>query len=317
MKAAALITLRAPQVEEGRALADRFALPHIDASSHALTKPRQIEAFLRAPPAASTNPAHFVFLLAEEGLSLAQLSPDFFLSIRADFHGPTVRYRREKGGGKGQMIAKAVGLGGRGSIHVLDATAGLGSDAFVLASLGCQVTLLERVPEVRALLADALTRAKEWGRTHDPQLIPILLRMRLIEADALVFMRDQAKRGTAPSCLARGAMPGEARRAPREVQPAEEALESTAHNSGPDVVYLDPMFPPRSKSAQVKKEMRVFHQLIGTDPDAAELLPAALQCARQRVVVKRPRLAASLGDAPPSYALEGKSNRFDVYIPMQ
>ena len=42
---------------------------------------------------------------------------------------------------------------------MLDATAGLGRDAFVLASLGCQVTLIERVPAVAALLENGIERA--------------------------------------------------------------------------------------------------------------------------------------------------------------
>lgn len=259
----------------GRALSGQFSIPFMDALDLSEAKPREVERFIRAQFETNHTEPDYVFLLTINGLSLAQLAPDFFVSIRADFHGPTVRYRREKGGGKGQMIAKAVGLRGGEPIHVLDATAGLGRDAFVLASLGCQVTLLERVPEVRALLADALKRAEAWGRAHDPGLLPILERMQLVEADA---------------------------------------LECMPQISAPDVVYLDPMFPPRSKSAQVKKEMRVFHDLVGSDPDAADLLPAALDCARRRVVVKRPRLAPALGPEKPSHSLEGKSNRFDVYV---
>ena len=81
----------------------------------------------------------------------------------------------------------------------------------------------------------------------------------------------------------------------------------------PDVIYLDPMFPVRSKSAQVKKEMRIFHQLVGADPDSDSLLDAALSQARYRVVVKRPRIAPALANTPPNYTLEGKSNRYDIY----
>lgn len=65
-------------------------------------------------------------------------------------------------GGKSQDLAKAVGVG-RGQVpypHVLDATAGVGRDAFVLASLGCKVHMLERHPLLAALLTDALTRAQ-------------------------------------------------------------------------------------------------------------------------------------------------------------
>jgi 16S rRNA (guanine1516-N2)-methyltransferase len=91
-------------------------------------------------------------------------------------------------------------------------------------------------------------------------------------------------------------------------------MQALTESQRPDVVYLDPMFPARSKSAQVKKEMQVFHQLVGTDPDADQLLELARACAKKRVVVKRPRIAPELAAARPSYTLTGKSNRYDIYV---
>ena len=176
------------------------------------------------------------------------------------------------------MIAKAIGLNSPTAPHVLDATAGLGGDAFVLASLGCPVTMVERVPEVHALLADGLRVAGAWGSAKDQTLIAILKRMTLIESDAAKYM---------------------------------QTLQDTKK---PEVVYLDPMFPLRTKSAQVKKEMHVFHQLIGKDVDADLLLQIAQECAQKRVVVKRPRIAPFLAGLEPNYTLEGRSNRYDVYL---
>jgi len=298
MKASSVITLTAERLDVGRSLASRLSLPHLDASGLRLVKPGEIVPYLHSHFEWGESIVRFVFLYREDGLSLAQIDADRFLSIRADFHGGTVRYRREKGGGKGQMIAKAVGLGGGRPPSVLDATAGLGRDAFVLASLGCPLVMAERVPEVRALLADGLAQARERGAAEDPELLPILDRMRLVESDAMTHM----------SSLRRG-VTCEARR-----NPALASGRADWADDAPDVIYLDPMFPPRSKSAEVKKEMRVFHALVGADPDAAELLPAAIGCARKRVVVKRPRLAPTLGTEKPSHTLEGKSNRFDVYV---
>lgn len=83
----------------------------------------------------------------------------------------------------------------------------------------------------------------------------------------------------------------------------------------PDVVYLDPMFPHRDKSALVKKEMRVFRAVVGDNDDADALLTAALRAARRRVVVKRPRGAPWLAALSPATALEGRSARFDIYFP--
>lgn len=191
--------------------------------------------------------------------------------ILVDFGSGAATYRRKFGGGKGEGIAKAVGLNKKPDLTVIDATAGLGRDAFVLASLGAQVTMVERNPAVAALLTDGLRRA-----AVDPQLSSWLpARMRLVH------------------------------------QAAVEALSELA---APDVVYLDPMFPEREKSALVKKEMRAFHDVVGADPDADALLAPALALAQKRVVVKRPGYAGFLAGQKPSMSIEGKNNRFDVYV---
>ncbi|MBZ2279499.1 class I SAM-dependent methyltransferase, partial [Buchnera aphidicola] len=44
---------------------------------------------------------------------------------------------------------------------VLDGTAGLGKDAFILSFLGCTVYMIERNPVIAALLQDGLERAYE------------------------------------------------------------------------------------------------------------------------------------------------------------
>jgi 16S rRNA (guanine1516-N2)-methyltransferase len=80
------------------------------------------------------------------------------------------------------------------------------------------------------------------------------------------------------------------------------------------VVFLDPMFPPREKSALVKKEMRAFHDVVGADDDADALLAPALALAKHRVVVKRPGYAEFLAGKKPTMSIEGKNNRFDVYV---
>jgi 16S rRNA (guanine1516-N2)-methyltransferase len=81
-----------------------------------------------------------------------------------------------------------------------------------------------------------------------------------------------------------------------------------------DIIYLDPMFPKRTKSAQVKKDMQLFHNLVGQDLDADELLTQALTCADKRVVVKRPKLAPHLANLAPNYSVKGNSSRFDIYL---
>ncbi|QSP96322.1 class I SAM-dependent methyltransferase [Marinobacter salinisoli] len=192
--------------------------------------------------------------------------------VRVDFVAGKMGYRREHGGGVGQLVAKAVGLQKtRAALHVLDATAGLGQDAFVLASLGCTVTLFERNPVIHALLADGLARA-----ALNVDCAPIIRRMTLKSGSSIKWL-------------------------------AEADPESV------DVVYLDPMFPHRDKSALVKKEMQVFRRIVGDDDDSAELLHAALKCVRYRVVVKRPRKAPAIEGTAPATVVEGKSSRYDIY----
>jgi 16S rRNA (guanine1516-N2)-methyltransferase len=194
-------------------------------------------------------------------------------SVFAEFVEGAARHRRQQGGGRGQPVARAIGLKSGASLpHVVDATAGLGRDAFVLATLGCQVTLIERSPVAAALLYDALERA-----SVDVDTMEIAARMTLVHADAITWLNQQQ---------------GE-------------------HQ--PDVVYVDPMFPDTGKSAAAKKDMQAFQQVIGDDLDSSALLLAALGAASNRVVVKRPRLGAIIEGVAPSIQMEGKSTRFDIY----
>lgn len=90
-----------------------------------------------------------------------------------------------------------------------------------------------------------------------------------------------------------------------------DLLTSNSHNT----VYLDPMYPPRSKSALVKKEMRMLAKVVGHDGDAAELLQVALSCKAQRVVVKRPRYASPM--VIPTTSIQSKTTRYDIYLAPQ
>ena len=206
----------------------------------------------------------------EMGLKLQQGGRKAPGPVQVDFVSGAVAHRRRFGGGSGQQIAKAVGIKPGIRPQVADLTAGLGRDAFVLATLGCAVDMVERSPVVAALLADGLERAAQ-----DAEVGAIVARMRLYQEQALTWLQKLE-------------------------QPQQ-------------VVYLDPMFPHSNKSAQVKKEMLLFRRLVGADEDAAELLEAALERTEYRVVVKRPRKAPALNQRKPSYSLEGKSGRFDIY----
>ncbi len=84
-------------------------------------------------------------------------------AVYVDFVKGAVAHRHQYGGGRGQLIARAVGLQRYQQPTVLDVTAGLGRDAFVLATLGCDVVMLERSKIIAALLADGLQRAQMFA----------------------------------------------------------------------------------------------------------------------------------------------------------
>lgn len=119
----------------------------------------------------------YVLALTEAGLQLQQTGHKAHGPVWVDFTGGSADHRRQYGGGRGQMIAKAVGLKGNVRPQVLDATAGLGGDAFVLASLGAALVLQERNPIVHALLADGLARLRQDAR---PELQAVAARMTLL-----------------------------------------------------------------------------------------------------------------------------------------
>jgi 16S rRNA (guanine1516-N2)-methyltransferase len=80
--------------------------------------------------------------------------------IEIDFTNGAIAHRLQYGGGKGQLLAKAIGVHKRNNLTVLDTTAGLGRDALILANLGCTVTLLERHPLVFTALEHAILKAR-------------------------------------------------------------------------------------------------------------------------------------------------------------
>jgi 16S rRNA (guanine1516-N2)-methyltransferase len=83
----------------------------------------------------------------------------------------------------------------------------------------------------------------------------------------------------------------------------------------PDVVLIDPMHPPRGNTALVKQEMRLLRDIVGADPDAAELMQVALASATRRVVLKWPLRAELMPGLPPvSHSIAGKSTRYDVFM---
>lgn len=101
-------------------------------------------------------------------------------SLKVDFVGGSVGHRLQFGGGRGQALPKAIGMKGQNNPHVVDATAGLGRDGFLLASLGARVTLIERSPKMHSLLTDGMAHARDASE----ELAQIIERMTLLSGDA-------------------------------------------------------------------------------------------------------------------------------------
>jgi 16S rRNA (guanine1516-N2)-methyltransferase len=176
---------------------------------------------------------------------------------------------------KRELLVRAAGIKTAAQPTVLDGTGGLGRDSFILAAAGCRVHIFEQQQIVAALLADGLKRARQHPDTRE-----IARRIRLTTGDTLAALL---------------------------------AMQHTGQQV--DVVYLDPMFPARRKSARVKKELQILQMLAVNSTPHEQLLEAALASAGNRVVVKRPRKAPPLTSRSPSHSLSGKTIRFDVYIP--
>ena len=202
-----------------------------------------------------------LFVTAEK---LALKIPGFSL-LFADFALASWSQRRAEGKAQGLVRACKPTKG----LKIIDATAGWGRDAAILASFGAEVTMLERHPVMAALLADAL----EQRDTLDKEKMQLSLR----ETDAYSYLAQVTK------------------------------------EDYPDVIYIDPMHPERSKSALVKKDLQALQQMIGADHDALELIKLAMTRVKQRVVVKWPQRAKSL--LPANSCIEGKTVRFDIYVP--
>jgi 16S rRNA (guanine1516-N2)-methyltransferase len=147
------------RIEEARRIAARFRLPLVEtnAKSHS-----------------------FILVLTGRRLELRTPPADGYGPIFVEFATGAAGYRHRHGGGRSQAIARAVGLRRGKTPRTLDATAGLGRDAFALACLGCPVTLVERSAPIAALLADALERAQ-----RSLEVSSIARRMRLLWGDGV------------------------------------------------------------------------------------------------------------------------------------
>ena len=228
----------------------------------------------------------FALERVNERLVLRDLHDERMSPLAVDFLEPQLLHRLKHGVSKQQPLSRALGVRGarRGEEpFVLDLTAGLGTDAFFIAALGCRLRAIVRSPVVAALLADGFERLRAAVASEEIEPLDSLSAI----ASRLSFERADAT----------------------------DFLNSLRELEHPDVIYMDPMYPDegRSESALPKKAMQMFRRLIGDDRDAGEVFALAMSRARERVVVKRPLRAPPLGNEP-SHVFEGKTARYDMYL---
>lgn len=214
--------------------------------------------------------ANFILNLTSERLQLQELPQKNSNPIYVDFLDSRLSFRISHASKNNEIILKAVGVKNNDKPSILDATAGLGIDAFLLAAKGCEVLMLERSPIIGVLLQDGLERYNKQKSAA--------VKLELLLSSANDYF-------------------------------------ATFKFKQYDVIYLDPMYPSRVKSALGKKNMRILHTIVGRDIDADEILILALKWAKKRVVVKRPKFADHLGLIKPDIIFASNaSSRYDVYI---
>lgn len=216
-------------------------------------------------------PGGLVLWEGEEGLSIAFTGPKAPNPIRIAFGEGTLSYRWAQGGG--ESLVRAVRGRRKGPLKVLDATAGFGVDAFVLASHGMDVTMMEREPNLCLLLEDGLQRGLRL-----PSLGEVMGRLRLQQGDSLILLR--------------GTLPGQF-----DVVSLDPMFPERKGAALP------------SKEMQALRQLVGAAPL---PEEEAEFLECARKVA-SRVVVKRPKRAPPFGGMEPRSQRLGRSCRFDIY----
>ena len=191
--------------------------------------------------------------------------------LKCSFIEGPILHRLKYGKGRGQNLAKAVGMKYNKNRNIIDATAGLGYDSFILASLGAKVTLIERSQIMHEILQNGIDEGILFGG----EIEKIINRMELLFGDS------------------------------KDILP----------KLTPEVILIDTMYKERKKTALVKNKMRLVREIVGPDTDYIELLEVALNCAKNRVVLKQPRYAEPIKDIKKcSRQIIGKTIRYDIFM---
>lgn len=254
----ALLAASATDCDRAVQLAQRLGLPVLEAG---------------IDPAYCTE-VSAVLMVGGQSLCLQQTGKGVAGPVTVDFGSGGMRHRRRSG--SSELLGKAVGRSRNRTLRILDATAGLGRDAFVLADLGSQLVLCERDPVVAELLQAGLETARSQG---DIWLREVALRMSLHAVDA------------------------------REMT---EALTQGIDVIYLDPMFPQRAKNAAVKKEMALLQLLLNSDAVPQDSEA--LLEWALEQDVARVVVKRPAKASILGVVQPSHNIEGKAVRYDVYV---
>lgn len=212
------------------------------------------------------------FLTRENQVLTCKSNLDPNFKLSINFLNPRLQWRLNTINKK-QAFAKSLGLHKQfKNPYVIDATAGLGRDALSMIKLGCVVKMLEHSALVSKLLDNALYLAQQNTKNYFINF----KNLSLTHIDSCSYLR------------------------------------SLKDTEKPDIIYLDPMFPERTKSAKVKKDM-VMLQKIASSGCSHTLFTLAQEKAKHRIIVKRPSNAPHLIGQKPDIIYKGKSIRYDVY----
>lgn len=227
----------------------------------------------------------FSFVDTPQGRVLETSFADLGKNFRLDYEKGSLGYRLKPERVMHEPLAKVIDK----HAFVFDATGGFLKDALMMAFLGCRVWVCEAHPLIASLVQDALARAAlnlAWAK-----IILDENRFKFFALDARIILQ--------------------------QFLADDRALR-------PDIVYLDPMFPPKRKSSIAKREIQWLQRIHSVSslmyPDyqqssAEVLLELGLRVAKKRVVVKRPMHAPTLVQSPlPSFSRAFQSARFDVYL---
>ena len=210
----------------------------------------------------------FYLFIDENGLALQAVTNPAPGPLRVEF---SKLHKRIADALLNQNLLKACGVRKANRPSVLDATAGLGTDSFLLTAAGCCVEALEVNPIVYALLSDGIERYKQLGRQEQELISRLKIRN-------------------------------------------ENFLNTKVGGERFQVVYLDPMFPAKSKTAQAKKDMAYVQNLIGKNSQSEKMFEVAKELAQERVVVKRAKSSPNITETQADITFKGSRSRFDVYL---